>query len=174
MIEIIKHGKKRIFKKICSYCECEFTYELSDITYSYHGGYGIFSSKFICCPECNNLLPHGDDKEEYININDNHYIYTGIKYTNKDESYDDYNFQSIKKFVACKWCQYYKNEKCTNKDDCFWLGSEKKFKALDIIKTKKVNVNCIISGWSLGKYNSYKTHISLTQDEFDLLKKVLL
>ena len=51
---------------------------------------------------------------------------------------------------------------------------EKSLKALEIIKEKEVNVNCIISGWSLGKYNSYKTHISLTKDEYDLLKEVLL
>lgn len=51
---------------------------------------------------------------------------------------------------------------------------EKSLKALEIIKEKQVNVNCIISGWSLGKYNSYKTHISLTKDEYDLLKEVLL
>ena len=50
----------------------------------------------------------------------------------------------------------------------------KKLKALEIIKEKKVNVNCIISGWSLWKYNSYKTHINLTKEEYELLKEVLL
>lgn len=51
---------------------------------------------------------------------------------------------------------------------------EKSLKALEIIRIKKVNVNCIISGWLLGKYNSYKTHINLTQEEYDLLKEILL
>ena len=50
----------------------------------------------------------------------------------------------------------------------------KELRALEIIKTKKVNIKCIISGWLLGKYNSYKAHISLTQEEYDLLKEVLL
>ena len=54
-------------------------------------------------------------------------------------------------------------------DDLF-----RKLMALEIIKKKKVNVNCIISGWSLGKYNSYKTHISLVQEEYDLLREILL
>ena len=48
-----------------------------------------------------------------------------------------------------------------------------KLEALEIIKEKRVNVNCIISGWTLGKYNSYQAHISLTQKEYDLLKEVL-
>ena len=50
----------------------------------------------------------------------------------------------------------------------------KELQALEIIKTKKVNIKCIISGWLLGKYNSYKAHISLTQEEYDLLKEILL
>jgi hypothetical protein len=50
---------------------------------------------------------------------------------------------------------------------------EKELKALEIIKERGVDVNCIISGWSLGKYNSYKTHINLTKEEFDLLKEEL-
>lgn len=49
----------------------------------------------------------------------------------------------------------------------------KELKALEIIKSKRVNVRCLMSGWSLGKYNSYKTHIELTQEEYDLLKEAL-
>lgn len=59
-------------------------------------------------------------------------------------------------------------------DESKVLDLIKAVRALEIIKEKQVNVNCIISGWSLGKYNSYKTHISLTKDEYDLLKEVLL
>ena len=51
---------------------------------------------------------------------------------------------------------------------------EKVLKAFEIIKEKKVNIRCLMSNWSLGKYNSYKSHISLTEEEFDLLKEVLL
>lgn len=47
-------------------------------------------------------------------------------------------------------------------------------KALNIIREKRVNVRCLMSGWNLGKYNSYKSHISLTEEEYDLLKEVLL
>ena len=54
------------------------------------------------------------------------------------------------------------------------IEHRKKLKALEIIKEKKVNVNCIISGWSLWKYNSYKTHINLTKEEYELLKEVLI
>ena len=52
--------------------------------------------------------------------------------------------------------------------------SAKEYQALEIIKAKKVNVNCLMSGWDLLKYNSYKTHINLTEEEFDLLKEILL
>ena len=51
---------------------------------------------------------------------------------------------------------------------------EKKLKALEIIRKKRVNVRCLMSGWNLGKYNSYKAHKSLTKKEYDLLKEVLL
>lgn len=50
---------------------------------------------------------------------------------------------------------------------------EKKLKVLEMIKEKKVNVKCIMSGWTLNKYNSYNSHMPLTQEEFDLLKEVL-
>ena len=51
---------------------------------------------------------------------------------------------------------------------------KKQARALEIIKNKKVNVRCIMSGWVLGKYNSYKAHIKLTEEEYELLKEVLL
>ena len=51
---------------------------------------------------------------------------------------------------------------------------EKELKAFDIIKQKQVNVKCIMSGWGLGKYNSYKSHEKLTEEEYDLLREVLL
>jgi len=57
--------------------------------------------------------------------------------------YEDYNFQFLKRDVACKGCQYYKDEKCTNKDDCFWLelerkltDYEKKSKVLEALKSE--------------------------------------
>lgn len=49
-----------------------------------------------------------------------------------------------------------------------------KLKAFEIIKSKKVNVRCLMSGWNLGKYNSYKSHIKLTEEEYELLKEVFL
>ena len=90
--------------------------------------------------------------------------------------YEDYNFQSIKKFVACKDCQYYENEKCMNKGDCFWLDLERKLKALEIIKEKRVNVDLFYYSKNLEDYNRNITTNNrlLTQTEFDLLKEVLL
>ena len=90
--------------------------------------------------------------------------------------YDDYNFQNIKKFVACKDCQYYENEKCMNKDNCFWLDLEKKLKALEIIKEMFVIKNhgfcSIFDKWfiDIGTRRFYFE----TQEEYELLKEVLL
>ena len=41
---------------------------------------------------------------------------------------------------------------------------------LTIIKTKRVNIRCLMANWSLGKYNSYKAHKNLTKGEYELLK----
>ena len=49
----------------------------------------------------------------------------------------------------------------------------KQLQALEIIKKKKVNVRCLMSGWNLGKYNSYNSHIKLTEEEYELLKEIL-
>lgn len=95
--------------------------------------------------------------------------------------YDNYNFQSIKKFVACKSCQYYEDDKCSNTSGCFWLDLEKKLKAFEIIKEKRVNVLMFVCYANSGK-NGFKMYNQameneewrLTQEEFDLLKEVLL
>lgn len=87
--------------------------------------------------------------------------------------YNDYNFQSIKKFVACKSCQYYENEKCMNKYDCFWLDLERKLKALEIIKEKDVDVIALKISINLKQYNCKEDgRCPLTQEEYDLLKEV--
>lgn len=49
----------------------------------------------------------------------------------------------------------------------------KKIKALNVIKAKRVNVRCLMSGWNLWRYNSYKAHENLTQEEYTLLREVL-
>ena len=89
--------------------------------------------------------------------------------------YDDYNFQSIKKFVACKNCQYYENEKCSNTTGCFWLDLERKLKPLEIIKERKVDIQLLIDSKNLNEYNwcVHTKDRALTQEEFDLLKEVL-
>lgn len=89
--------------------------------------------------------------------------------------YDDYNFQFLKRDVACKGCQYYENEKCTNKDDCFWLELERKLKAFEIIKEKKVDIVEFFRSPTCFAYNAHHIVFSqdLTQEEFDLLKEVL-
>lgn len=46
MIEVIKHGKKK-FTATCTNCDCEFTYELSDVI----GGY-------VSCPDCGRSVAH--------------------------------------------------------------------------------------------------------------------
>lgn len=91
--------------------------------------------------------------------------------------YDDYNFQSIKKFVACKDCQYYENEKCSNTTGCFWLDLEKKLKALEIIK-KRFTIQ-FIKGDFLPTYygimqiGTNTIYIIKTKEEYELLKEVI-
>ena len=38
------------------------------------------------------------------------------------------NFYLLRNFDACNKCQYFENEKCTNKDDCFWKIIERDLK----------------------------------------------
>lgn len=82
--------------------------------------------------------------------------------------------------TLCNLCEFYQYEKglrpkkCPFDKNCVYkCRIERELKALEIIKEKKVNAKCIISGWSLGKYNSYKAHISLTEEEYNLLKETL-
>ena len=75
--------------------------------------------------------------------------------------YEDYNFQFLKKDVACKNCQYYEDEKCNNTTGCFWITLEKKLKALEIIK--KI-VNKSISEWG---------NVDFNINDYPLLKEVL-
>ena len=56
----------------------------------------------------------------------------------------------------------------------YLIELEKIRKVLEIIKEKRVNVRCLMSGWKLGTYNSYKAHEKLTQEEYDLLKEIFL
>lgn len=49
----------------------------------------------------------------------------------------------------------------------------RRLQALAVVKEKRVNVRSLMSGWKLGKYNSYKAHEKLTKPEYDLLKEVL-
>ena len=55
---------------------------------------------------------------------------------------------------------------------------EKELKALEIIKKKRVDIKDLINefDWSDGltSYNERTNHIPLTQEEYDLLKEVLL
>ena len=56
----------------------------------------------------------------------------------------------------------------------FWFDTiEKELKALEIIKNKNVDVNSLRFSHELDWYNRYN-HYLLTQEEYDLLKEVLL
>ena len=83
------------------------------------------------------------------------------------EAYEE-NFDIIE--TALRRLDQY--ETPTRKKDI--MSVAKRLTALEIIKEKKVNVRCLMSGWVLGKYNSYKSHIRLTEKEYDLLKEILL
>ena len=50
---------------------------------------------------------------------------------------------------------------------------EKELKALEIIKEKKVNVKWLLNSYSCDDYNNWYD-IHLTEEEYDLLKEVLL
>ena len=51
---------------------------------------------------------------------------------------------------------------------------EKELKALEIIKNKWVNIEVLIQSKTLDDYNTTLCVHDLTQEEFDLLKEVLL
>ena len=93
------------------------------------------------------------------------------------------DFKELKK-INCFYCQYHINEECVN-DKCIWNNVEKELKVLEIIKEKKVDVGQLTICFSLKDYNKYifdKFRLAddeiqertLTQEEFDLLKEVLL
>jgi hypothetical protein len=67
-------------------------------------------------------------------------------------------------------CKNYKEVKVTNLED------EKKLKALEIVKEKKVDVQMLIDRKNLNEYNwcVHEQSRALTQEEYDLLKEVLL
>jgi len=69
----------------------------------------------------------------------------------------------------------------------YFLENEKKIEALSIIKEKKVNVGLFLIGYKALDYQNYEEHLELgfqiikqvsekplTQEEYDLLKEVLL
>ena len=56
---------------------------------------------------------------------------------------------------------------------CEYEMLKKKTKALEIIKNKKVNVKWLLNSNSYEEYNKWYD-IPLTQEEYDLLKEVLL
>ena len=68
-------------------------------------------------------------------------------------------------------CKNYKEVKITNLED------ENKVNALEIIKKKEVNVAALLELDNLQQYNNYCDMVGgckkLTQEEYDLLKKVL-
>ena len=71
----------------------------------------------------------------------------------------------------------YEEELTKNRD--YWRDEayKKQLKALAIIKEKRVDVGWLISCENIGQYNNVigtATHKLLTQEEYDLLKEVLL
>lgn len=106
---------------------------------------------------------------------------------------------------ACCRCQYYTDNKCTNKDTCVWLEIEtalkdyerrlklakeyedvnkvgKRLKAFEIIKEKRVDITTLMDCDNAEEYNRWvpiRSHytyqpLEVTQEEFDLLKEMLL
>ena len=83
---------------------------------------------------------------------------------------DDYNFESIRNFVACKKCQYYEKEKCSNTTGCFWLDLEKKLDKLE--RYEKLNIS---EEQAQYLYNNMKD-IEIAGKKvkaFDIIKKLL-
>ena len=77
--------------------------------------------------------------------------------------------------MACCKCQYYKDNKCKNKGECFWKTIEKELVALEIIKIKKVDVLSMLCGCNFEDYNrAHEDKGKLTQEEYNLIKEVLL
>jgi hypothetical protein len=70
--------------------------------------------------------------------------------------------------MACCKCQYYKENKCKNKGECFWKTIEQELKALEIIKNKRVDVAIFFEDGCV------RHRERLTKEEYDLLKEILL
>ena len=73
------------------------------------------------------------------------------------------------KRVICPSCQYYYGGKCNSKDECFSTVIEKELKVIEIVK----------KAFDSSSIYSYKLKDSLecgwiTQEEYDLLKEVIL
>lgn len=58
-MKIIKEGKLEKKQK-CSYCECEFEYDVEDIEEGYDNPFdglaGCPKQRFVRCPECGNKI----------------------------------------------------------------------------------------------------------------------
>ena len=56
MIEIIKHGTKKVTK--CKHCGCEFSYEEEDLKYlnyqkdKFESGIKAGYKRYVTCPQC--------------------------------------------------------------------------------------------------------------------------
>ena len=86
---------------------------------------------------------------------------------NMCESYDiEFSLVNIRE--ALFTLAQLKGEKGNN-----WDNYNKKLKALEIIKEKRVNVEWLLETESVEEYNE-SLYIDLTQEEYDLLKEILL
>lgn len=63
MIKVIK-PKPKTYMMECPHCDCEFKYELEDITY----GYDL--EMYVQCPECGKSIRHDYRKKTEVNIFD--------------------------------------------------------------------------------------------------------
>lgn len=119
----------------------------------------------------NNLVDYLEDEhlgssESERVVERKHVIESALKdYEQYEKILKDYDFNLANFREACFTLAQFRGEGFT--------GIEKKLKALELIKNKKINVRCLMSGWHLGNYNSYKAHIRLTEEEYELLKEVL-
>jgi len=85
------------------------------------------------------------------------------------------DFKELKK-TTCFYCQYHINEECVN-DKCIWNNVEKELKALEIIVSKRLNVDEIYHKdyeWYMLNHKNDDKSLIPTKEEFNLLKEVLL
>ena len=110
-MKVIRDGKKKVFRKTCEDCDCEFEYDLKDLQTdyslmltSYPGRY----ERYVVCPCCGKRIHHDYVEHSYVSK------FPNIIYTSNTPDWPDCetcpnkpNFKNGKPIFGdtpCNWC----------------------------------------------------------------------